>query len=92
MMANPSPWDRETYPNRVVATSAKSCRVHSTIIKDDADQGRHSPVFSVSPSAMTVPYFISSLKPRREMRTDGRPLLECIMGLNFVQWAQFFSG
>ncbi|KIM77736.1 hypothetical protein PILCRDRAFT_11824 [Piloderma croceum F 1598] len=41
---------------------------------------------------MTVPYFISSLKPRREMRTDGRPLLECILGLTFIQWAQFFSG
>jgi len=41
---------------------------------------------------MTVPYFISSLRPRREKRNEGRPILECLRGLTFVQWAQFMSG
>lgn len=45
-----------------------------------------------NPPTMAVPYFITSLKPHPERRSDGRPLLECLRGLTFIQWAQFFSG
>ena len=40
-----------------------------------------------------APYFIRNLIPRREARDqNGRPLLEVLRSLTWVQWAQFFSG
>lgn len=39
-----------------------------------------------------APYFLRNLVPRREKRQEGRPLLEVLKGLTWVQWAHFFSG
>lgn len=39
-----------------------------------------------------APYFIRNLVPRREKRTEGRPLLEVLAGLTWVQWGHFWSG
>jgi len=41
---------------------------------------------------MGVPYFLRNLIPKREKRTEARPLLEVLAELTWVQWAQFFSG
>lgn len=39
-----------------------------------------------------APYFLRNLIPRKEMRTQGRPLLEVLAGLTWIQWAHFWSG
>jgi len=39
-----------------------------------------------------APYFLRNLIPRKEMRTQGRPLLQVLAGLTWIQWAQFWSG
>ncbi|KAM5539486.1 hypothetical protein V8D89_006938 [Ganoderma adspersum] len=39
-----------------------------------------------------APYFIRNLVPRREKRTEGRPLLEALASLTWVQWGHFWSG
>lgn len=39
-----------------------------------------------------APRFLTSLVPRREMRTQGRPLLEVLASLTWVQWGLFWSG
>ncbi|PIL22781.1 MFS general substrate transporter [Ganoderma sinense ZZ0214-1] len=41
---------------------------------------------------MAPPYFIRNLVPRREKRTEGRPLLEALGSLTWVQWGHFWSG
>ncbi|KAL4249051.1 major facilitator superfamily protein [Abortiporus biennis] len=41
---------------------------------------------------MQVPRVIASLAPRRERRTEGRPLLEVLRTITWVQWGLFFSG
>ncbi|KAI0766350.1 carboxylic acid transporter, partial [Trametes elegans] len=38
------------------------------------------------------PRFITNLVPRREKRADGRPLLEALASLTWVQWGHFWSG
>ncbi|KAF7791425.1 hypothetical protein EIP86_002441 [Pleurotus ostreatoroseus] len=38
-----------------------------------------------------APYFLTSLIPRREQRQGGRPLLEVLMSLTWIQWAHFWS-
>ncbi|KAI0754720.1 MFS general substrate transporter [Daedaleopsis nitida] len=39
-----------------------------------------------------APYFISNLIPRREKRAEGRPLLEVLATLTWIQWGHFWSG
>ena len=39
-----------------------------------------------------APYFIRNLVPRRERRTEGRPLLEALSSITLVQWGLFWSG
>ena len=39
-----------------------------------------------------APYFIRNLIPRRDQRTEGRPLLEALASLTLVQWGLFWSG
>jgi len=39
-----------------------------------------------------APYFLKNLVPRKEMRTEGRPLLEVLFSLTWIQWALFWSG
>ncbi|KIY66057.1 carboxylic acid transporter protein [Cylindrobasidium torrendii FP15055 ss-10] len=41
---------------------------------------------------MAVPYFLRSLIPRREKGQEGRPLLDVLATLSWLQYAQFFSG
>lgn len=41
---------------------------------------------------MGIPYFLQNLIPKREKRTEARPLLAVLAELTWVQWAQFFSG
>ncbi|EIM81380.1 MFS general substrate transporter [Stereum hirsutum FP-91666 SS1] len=39
-----------------------------------------------------APYFLRNLVPKRETRAEGRPLLEALGTITWVQWAQFWSG
>ncbi|RPD62679.1 MFS general substrate transporter [Lentinus tigrinus ALCF2SS1-7] len=39
-----------------------------------------------------APYFLRNLIPRREKRAEGRPLLEVIASLTWIQWGHFWSG
>ncbi|KZV66848.1 MFS general substrate transporter [Peniophora sp. CONT] len=39
-----------------------------------------------------APYFIRNLIPRREQRQEGRPLLEALRSITWMQWALFWSG
>ena len=39
-----------------------------------------------------APYFLRNLIPRREKRTEGRPLLEALASLSWIQWGHFWSG
>ncbi|KAI0693299.1 MFS general substrate transporter [Cerioporus squamosus] len=39
-----------------------------------------------------APYFLRNLLPRREKRAEGRPLLEALASLTWVQWGHFWSG
>ncbi|KAI0667769.1 MFS general substrate transporter [Trametes maxima] len=39
-----------------------------------------------------TPRFIRNLVPRREKRTEGRPLLDVLATLTWVQWGHFWSG
>ena len=39
-----------------------------------------------------APRFLTSLVPRRELREGGRPLIEVLKSLTWIQWAQFWSG
>lgn len=39
-----------------------------------------------------APYFLRNLVPRREQRAEGRPLLEVLATLTWVQWGHFWSG
>ncbi|KAI0629743.1 carboxylic acid transporter [Trametes polyzona] len=39
-----------------------------------------------------APRFLRSLVPRREKRAEGRPLLEVLASLTWVQWGHFWSG
>ncbi|OJT14693.1 Carboxylic acid transporter protein -like protein [Trametes pubescens] len=39
-----------------------------------------------------APYFLRNLLPRREQRAEGRPLLEVLATLTWVQWGHFWSG
>ncbi|KAI0074125.1 MFS general substrate transporter [Panus rudis PR-1116 ss-1] len=39
-----------------------------------------------------APYFLRNLVPRREKRAEGRPLLQVLRSLTWVQWGHFFSG
>ncbi|KAA1474767.1 carboxylic acid transporter [Dentipellis sp. KUC8613] len=41
---------------------------------------------------MAVPYFIRNLKPRPELRTQGRPLIQVFRSLTWLQWAHFWTG
>ncbi|KAI0662178.1 MFS general substrate transporter [Cubamyces menziesii] len=41
---------------------------------------------------MAPPVFIRNLIPRREKRAEGRPLLEALASLTWVQWGHFWSG
>ncbi|TBU41592.1 MFS general substrate transporter [Dichomitus squalens] len=39
-----------------------------------------------------APYFLRSLIPRREARTEGRPLLQALATVTWVQWGHFWAG
>ncbi|KDQ51274.1 hypothetical protein JAAARDRAFT_536713 [Jaapia argillacea MUCL 33604] len=39
-----------------------------------------------------APYFLRNLIPQKEKRRGGRPLLEVLASLTWIQWAMFFSG
>ncbi|KAH9851678.1 MFS general substrate transporter [Lenzites betulinus] len=39
-----------------------------------------------------TPAFIRNLVPRREKRAEGRPLLEALASITWVQWGHFWSG
>ncbi|KAI0826819.1 carboxylic acid transporter [Trametes gibbosa] len=39
-----------------------------------------------------TPTFIRNLIPRREKRAEGRPLLEALASITWVQWGHFWSG
>ncbi|TCD70885.1 hypothetical protein EIP91_001193 [Steccherinum ochraceum] len=39
-----------------------------------------------------APRVLTSLIPRREMRTEGRPLLVALSSLTWVQWGHFWTG
>ncbi|TFK81741.1 MFS general substrate transporter [Polyporus arcularius HHB13444] len=39
-----------------------------------------------------APYFLRNLVPRREKRNEGRPLLEALASLTWIQWGHFWSG
>ncbi|GJE88848.1 MFS general substrate transporter [Phanerochaete sordida] len=39
-----------------------------------------------------APRFLTSLVPRREQREEGRPLLQVLRSLTWVQWGHFWSG
>ena len=39
-----------------------------------------------------APRYLTSLVPRREKREEGRPLLQVLRSLTWVQWGQFWSG
>ncbi|EKM51726.1 uncharacterized protein PHACADRAFT_127559 [Phanerochaete carnosa HHB-10118-sp] len=39
-----------------------------------------------------APRFLTSLVPRREQRAEGRPLLQVLRSLTWVQWGHFWSG
>ncbi|KAI8994237.1 carboxylic acid transporter [Trametes punicea] len=39
-----------------------------------------------------APHFIRNLIPRREKRAEGRPLLEVLASLTWIQWGHFWSG
>lgn len=44
------------------------------------------------PSPPMAPYFLRNLLPRREQRAEGRPLLEALASITWVQWGHFWSG
>ena len=39
-----------------------------------------------------APYFLRNLIPRRDARAQGRPLLEVLATLTWIQWGHFWSG
>lgn len=39
-----------------------------------------------------APSFLRNLVPRREKRAEGRPLLEVLGTLTWIQWGHFWSG
>lgn len=39
-----------------------------------------------------APYFLRNLLPRPETRKEGKPLLDVLASLTWVQWAMFWSG
>ena len=78
----------------------RPCRQGSSKYKHD--WGRAARGSSVDPSLSCLrlllllramaPYFIRNLVPRREQRAEGRPLLEVLASLTWVQWGHFWSG
>jgi hypothetical protein len=50
------------------------------------------PAFPPFTMQSMTPSFIRNLIPTREKREDGRPLLQVLAKLTWLQWALFFSG
>src|SRR6266849_11009555 len=51
------------------------------------------PLFLPSAFLSMAPYFIHNLVPRRQAHDENhRPLLEVLLSLTGVQWAQFLTG